>query len=157
MSAQLLETYYLPTQAPSPEALPLGFAPARVDPRRRERVPSRVGPDARVVSAVPARLTVTECPTAAPEEGYRMGRWARLAMTLTSAAAALAIVLLVFGGSSEADLREVAVQPGDSLWTIAVSTAPDRDPRDVVEEIVAVNKLADGVLPVGSTLLVPVG
>jgi Tfp pilus assembly protein FimV len=51
----------------------------------------------------------------------------------------------------------VTVQPGDSLWAIAGSVAPDRDPRDVVADIVQLNNLdAARVLP-GQTLFVPAG
>ena len=49
----------------------------------------------------------------------------------------------------------VTVQPGESLWAIAGSVAPDRDPRDVVADIVQLNNLdAARVLP-GQTLFVP--
>ncbi|MDQ0821881.1 LysM repeat protein [Arthrobacter sp. V4I6] len=49
----------------------------------------------------------------------------------------------------------VTVQPGDSLWAIAGSVAPERDPRDVVADIVQLNNLeAARVLP-GQTLFVP--
>ena len=47
------------------------------------------------------------------------------------------------------------MQPGESLWAIAGSVAPDRDPRDVVADIVQLNNLdAARVLP-GQTLFVP--
>lgn len=49
----------------------------------------------------------------------------------------------------------VTVQPGESLWAIAGSVAPDRDPRDVVADIVQLNNLdAARVLP-GQQLFVP--
>ena len=49
----------------------------------------------------------------------------------------------------------VTVQPGESLWAIAGSVAPERDPRDVVADIVQLNNLdAARVLP-GQTLFVP--
>ena len=50
----------------------------------------------------------------------------------------------------------VTVQPGESLWTIAGSVAPERDPRDVVADIVQLNNLgAARVLP-GQQLFIPV-
>jgi LysM repeat protein len=49
----------------------------------------------------------------------------------------------------------VTVQPGESLWAIAGSVAPERDPRDVVADIVQLNNLeAARVLP-GQTLFIP--
>jgi hypothetical protein len=49
----------------------------------------------------------------------------------------------------------VTVQPGESLWAIAGSVAPDRDPRDVVADIVQLNNLdAARVMP-GQQLFVP--
>jgi hypothetical protein len=49
----------------------------------------------------------------------------------------------------------VIVQPGESLWAIAGAVAPERDPRDVVADIVQLNNLdAARVLP-GETLFVP--
>ncbi|WP_445154747.1 LysM peptidoglycan-binding domain-containing protein [Arthrobacter sp. Hor0625] len=49
----------------------------------------------------------------------------------------------------------VTVQPGQSLWAIAGTVAPERDPRDVVADIVQLNNLdAARVLP-GQQLFVP--
>ena len=49
----------------------------------------------------------------------------------------------------------VTVQPGESLWAIAGSVAPERDPRDVVADIVELNNLdAARVMP-GQQLFVP--
>ena len=49
----------------------------------------------------------------------------------------------------------VTVQPGESLWGIAANVAPERDPRDVVADIVQLNNLpAGGVFP-GQQLFVP--
>ncbi|MEE2521841.1 LysM peptidoglycan-binding domain-containing protein [Pseudarthrobacter sp. J75] len=49
----------------------------------------------------------------------------------------------------------VVVQPGSSLWSIAATVAPDRDPRDVVAEIAQLNNLADGTVVAGQQLFVP--
>lgn len=49
----------------------------------------------------------------------------------------------------------VTVQPGESLWAIAGAVSPERDPRDVIAEIVQLNNLeAARVLP-GQQLFVP--
>jgi hypothetical protein len=49
----------------------------------------------------------------------------------------------------------VTVQPGESLWAIAGSVAPERDARDVVADIVQLNNLAAGAVLPGQQLYVP--
>ncbi|MFJ5861402.1 LysM peptidoglycan-binding domain-containing protein [Pseudarthrobacter sp. NPDC092439] len=51
----------------------------------------------------------------------------------------------------------VTVQPGQSLWSIAGSLAPDRDARDVVADIVQLNNLSGGPVIPGQQLFVPAG
>lgn len=50
---------------------------------------------------------------------------------------------------------EVVVGPGDTLWQIAGEHAPERDPRSVVDEIVALNDLTSTGVQAGQTLVVP--
>jgi hypothetical protein len=79
-------------------------------------------------------------------------------MTLTVlAAVAVVTASLVVGsvGSASPSLVDVTVGPGDTLWSIAAHAAPDRDPRDVIEEIRALNDVPGSVLPVGIVLRVP--
>jgi hypothetical protein len=49
----------------------------------------------------------------------------------------------------------VTVQPGESLWAIAGAVAPERDPRDVVADIVQLNNLAAARVMPGQELFVP--
>lgn len=49
----------------------------------------------------------------------------------------------------------VTVQPGESLWAIAGSVAPERDPRDVVADIVQLNNLDAARVVPGQSLFVP--
>ena len=49
----------------------------------------------------------------------------------------------------------VTVQPGESLWAIAGTVAPERDPRDVVAEMVQLNNLDAARVRPGQTLFVP--
>jgi LysM repeat protein len=49
----------------------------------------------------------------------------------------------------------VTVQPGESLWAIAGTVAPERDPRDVIADIVQLNNLADPRVIPGQQLFVP--
>lgn len=49
----------------------------------------------------------------------------------------------------------VVVEPGDTLWQIARAHAPGRDPRSVVDDVVALNDLTSTGVQVGARLLVP--
>ncbi len=49
----------------------------------------------------------------------------------------------------------VTVQPGESLWAIAGKVDPDRDPRDVIADIVQLNDLQAGRVMPGQQLFVP--
>ncbi|CAN7454674.1 MULTISPECIES: LysM peptidoglycan-binding domain-containing protein [Pseudarthrobacter] len=51
----------------------------------------------------------------------------------------------------------VTVQPGQSLWGIAATVAPERDARDVVADIVQLNNLSAGAVFPGQQLFVPAG
>ncbi len=50
---------------------------------------------------------------------------------------------------------EVSVAAGESLWDLAVRHAPERDPRDVVAEMVELNDLRGSVVQAGQTVAVP--
>jgi hypothetical protein len=52
---------------------------------------------------------------------------------------------------------EVSVAAGESLWDLALRYAPDRDPRDVVAEMVELNDLRSSVVQAGQDIAVPVG
>jgi LysM repeat protein len=51
---------------------------------------------------------------------------------------------------------EIVVQPGDTLWDLAVQFGPEnKDTREVVFEICKVNNIAaDSIIP-GQTILIP--
>lgn len=51
---------------------------------------------------------------------------------------------------------QVSVDAGESLWALAGKYAPDRDPRDVVADMMELNNLSDARIPVGVQLFVPV-
>ncbi len=50
---------------------------------------------------------------------------------------------------------EVSVAAGESLWDLAVRYAPERDPRDVVAEMVELNDLRGSVVQAGQTVAIP--
>lgn len=82
----------------------------------------------------------------------------------------LAVLLFLLAGflnapakaaDSTADLAvtptiSVTVQSGESLWAIAARVAPERDPRDVIADVVQLNNLTSGGVLPGQQLFVPV-
>ncbi|MCE3291989.1 MAG: Peptidoglycan-binding LysM, partial [Arthrobacter sp.] len=58
-------------------------------------------------------------------------------------------------GLSVTETVTVTVQPGESLWAIAVSAAPNRDARDTIADIVQLNNLENGKVMPGQQLFVP--
>lgn len=52
--------------------------------------------------------------------------------------------------------HSVTVLQGDSLWSIAGASDPNRDVREIVREIVALNELGTGVVQAGQRLFVPI-
>ena len=51
--------------------------------------------------------------------------------------------------------RTVTVQPGESLWAVAVRIAPHADPRLVVSRIAEINHLSGAEVFAGQQLVVP--
>ena len=75
---------------------------------------------------------------------YRRRRLAVLGLALVLLAVVSMALQQLIPGSTAADPRPVArvsvvVAPGDTVWSIATSLAPDDDPRPVVDAIVAAN------------------
>ncbi len=56
---------------------------------------------------------------------------------------------------STATFEYVTVEPGESLWQVAVAVAPTADPRDVVAEILNLNNLSSGEVQPGQRLAIP--
>jgi Tfp pilus assembly protein FimV len=53
-------------------------------------------------------------------------------------------------------LTQTTVQPGDTLWSVALRIAPDNDPREVIDQIRRINHLETAGLRAGQQLLLPV-
>lgn len=53
------------------------------------------------------------------------------------------------------EFTTVLVEPGDSLWSIALEVAPSADPRDVVDEIVRLNALGSSTVTAGQRIAIP--
>ena len=144
----------------APTGAPRSPRPPRISgpdvERRRSRTVARSRPPIALPSSAPARLLPVECPASDDGPGYRLGRWARLSLTLTTLATAVLLVVSLLPASSTG-VRSVTVRPGDTLWSIASTAAGDSDPRGVVEQIRALNGLDDGPLVEGMQLRVPLG
>ena len=52
-------------------------------------------------------------------------------------------------------VSQVVVQPGETLWGIAVKVDPAADPRAVISEIEELNALSSTAIKVGQVLWVP--
>jgi len=100
-------------------------------------------------------------PSAQPR--LRLTKRGRVVFTSLAAVPVVAgVMLLALNGggatatsSSGADLEEVTVMAGESLWSIAEDIAPDSDPRDVISEILSVNQLEGGSVQAGQRLMLP--
>jgi hypothetical protein len=60
-------------------------------------------------------------------------------------------------GTAGHSMTRIVVQPGQTLWTVAMRADPQADPRQVVQRIIAANALRDGSIQAGQRLLVPRG
>ena len=94
----------------------------------------------------------------------RRGRLVFIGLPLMLTAAAALTVLGFFTAPAKAssgapevtETLKVSVTPGDSLWGLAEEFAPDRDPRDVVSDIMELNNLSDDRVSAGVQLYIPV-
>lgn len=96
----------------------------------------------------------------------RLTRRGRLLVTLLVglALAAMAVVLtgsptatpgMEGGGLSATAYERVTVQPGQTLWALALEVDPTADPRVVVQEIMELNALNSAGVRAGQVLLLP--
>ena len=89
--------------------------------------------------------------------------WVVLAATVAPGASAGDGAAGVVGGAGKdagpgaGGTIAVVVAPGDTLWQLAREHAPDRDPRAVVTDIVALNDLGSSDVQAGAEVLVPLG
>jgi hypothetical protein len=114
----------------------------------RETVLARRG-----VSRTPVRLT-------------RRGRAVVAALVVTAlTVAALLATVLVSGraqatnhgqaGAGYQGMHKIVVQPGQTLWSIALAAEPTADTRVVVQEIMTANALNSSAISAGQLLWVP--
>ncbi|WP_345152842.1 LysM peptidoglycan-binding domain-containing protein [Arthrobacter ginkgonis] len=96
----------------------------------------------------------------------RRGRFVLIGMPTMLAAAALLVLAGLFtapvmatGTATDDAVRgqTVTVLDGETLWGLAAELAPERDPREVVAEMIEVNNLATSNLEPGQRIFIPAG
>lgn len=86
----------------------------------------------------------------------RRGRVVVIALALLLAAVALLLVAQASQAAPPAGPAvTVVVRPGDTLWSIAASYAPSRDPYRTIDEIRALNGISDFTIHPGQKLTLP--
>ena len=114
-----------------------------------------------IVTTIAESGVAVRVPSAQPR--LRLTKRGRVVFTSLAAFPVVAgVMLLALNGggatatsSSGAELEEVTVQAGQSLWSLAEDIAPDVDPRDVVSDILSVNQLPTGSVQAGQRLMLP--
>jgi len=102
----------------------------------------------------------------APVHLTRRGRIVVAALGLAVATlAAMLLSLAASGGAQASDhgradagyqgMRQVVVQPGETLWTLAAAAEPSADPRVVIPQIMSANSLTSSTIYPGEQLWVP--
>jgi len=105
----------------------------------------------------------------APQSAVRLTRRGRrvvVALAVLVAALAAVVVSLAAGGGALASdhrsagsgyqgMRQVVVEPGQTLWSLAAAADPQADPRLVIPQIVSANSLAGSAIYAGEQLWVP--
>jgi LysM domain len=118
-----------------------------------DRIMAPARPRAPETSPGPVRLT-------------RRGRIVFGGLAIALAAAAVCVLSLSLAGGALASsngparagyqgMRQVVVEPGQTLWSIAASAEPSADPRIVIQQIVETNSLVGATLYAGEQLWVP--
>lgn len=77
-----------------------------------------------------------------------------LALGVVAIAGKLIVTKATDGIQSDYVYREVMVEPGDTLWSIARAQVPDDDPRDVVGSMRDLNQLTSADIFPGQRLTV---
>ena len=104
-------------------------------------------------------MTITS--NTAPMRLTRRGRRLLTAISLAIVLSVSLPALVNMAGASNTSIGNqqltnwVTVQSGDTLWEIARSISPDRDPREVVWEIKQINAFSDDLIA-GERIHIPV-
>jgi LysM domain len=88
--------------------------------------------------------------------GFSIGNDVSLASTPTLVPAASSSALAqTAAAAAQPGARSLYVQPGQTLWAIALQLAPHTDPRVTVQRIIAANHLANADVQAGEQLVLP--
>ena len=146
------------TRAAAARATSRAASPRPARPQAGSRGHLRLVPDLepiRRAEAAPPRLRLT-----------RRGRFVLIGMPTMLGVAALLLLAGLFtapvmaSGTAAADAvqgQTVTVLDGETLWGLAAELAPERDPREMVAEMIEVNNLATSNLEPGQRIFVPAG
>ena len=144
----------------------IDFTTSVPSPSRAARVAAqRVHGSARQLATGAPAQRGTRAPSG-PSTRLRLTvRGRRVLAVLAALPAVIALSAAVIGGGAALASRDagapagsfstVTVAAGDSLWSIAEAVAPERDPRDVVDEIVRLNALDTVVVQAGQSIAIP--
>jgi len=86
---------------------------------------------------------------------YVRRRVVALAVVIGVMSLPAAAVAMLPGSGADPAARTHVVRSGETLWRIASRYVPDRDPRDTVADLAALNRVDPGSLVPGQVLVVP--
>jgi len=160
----------LPPGPGGPRLRPAGLRPRRVGTRIHPtgvRACSDVMRAERLTAVRPVPQARPFLPGDAPQS-LRLTRRGRIVLAVLAAVAASLFALAAVRGMPAAgstapagapghSMTRIVVQPGQTLWSIAMRADPHADPRLVVQRIIAANALPGGSVHAGQHLVVPRG
>ncbi|MFJ6001996.1 LysM peptidoglycan-binding domain-containing protein [Arthrobacter sp. NPDC092385] len=128
--------------------------------------PARSGATLRSVPALPQATAPSgdgQRSTQRPLTLTRRGRLLLVGLPIALGVAALILLGAFLTSQAQAgesapttsQTLEVSIAAGESLWDLAVRYAPERDPRDVVAEMVELNNLGTSIVQAGQRISVP--
>lgn len=88
----------------------------------------------------PAQWVPAPCPPGSAREGYRLGRWERLALSFVTVLG-LIVGLAALLSPEQVPTREVTVAPGDTVLSLVLRELPEVDPVRAAELVRAANDL----------------
>lgn len=141
---------------------PAGRALRPAAPPQLRLVPAFVESERAASSGESGAGLLSLLPTRAAEPVLRLTPRGR-AIAVLVLLAAIFCLGMAFGSSANgadsatgsAEHSSVVVQPGQTLWGIARSAAPDRDPRVVISAIRELNAMPTTEISAGQVLLLP--
>jgi hypothetical protein len=164
-----------------PRQAPIALKAITVRPRQAGPLPRTAGPRGHPVGVRACSAVLRAVPAAAPpvpqavpsllgedSPQLRLTRRGRLVLAVCAAAVLGLLCFAAVSGARAAghgvppgaaghSMARIAVQPGQTLWSIAVQADPQADPRLVVQRIMTLNGLPGDSVQAGQRLLVPRG